>query len=58
MPGEVRMYLEMISADPDASVIASIGKQNAMLGAVQGVLQLVLILDMVYMTQGSLPFLG
>ncbi|QLH77977.1 hypothetical protein HZS55_12005 [Halosimplex rubrum] len=61
MPGEVRMYMEMISADPDASVIASIGKQNAMLGAVQGAFQLLLILDMVYMTQGTIPwvpFLG
>jgi len=56
MPGEVRMYLEMISADPDASVIAAIGKQNAMLGGVQGLFQLLLILDMVYLRYGGLPW--
>ena len=55
MPGEVRMYFEMISADPDASVIAAIGKQNAMLGGVQGFFQLILILDMVYLRYGGLP---
>jgi len=58
MPGEVRMYMEMTSAEPDSSVIAAIGKQNAMIGAIQGAFQLLLVLDMVYMTQGSLPFLG
>ncbi|WP_415383297.1 hypothetical protein [Halosimplex sp. TS25] len=57
MPGEVRMYLEMISAEPDPSVIAAIGKQNAMLGGVQGVFQLLLILDMVYLRYGGIPWL-
>jgi len=56
MPGEIRMYLEMISDDPDDGVISAIGKQNAMLGGVQGFLQLVLILDMVYISTGQLPF--
>ncbi|MFB6139654.1 MAG: hypothetical protein ABEJ26_04375 [Halosimplex sp.] len=56
MPGEVRMYLEMISADPDPSVIAAIGKQNAMLGGVQGFFQLLLIFDMVYLRYGGLPW--
>ena len=53
MPGEVRMYLEMVSERPDPSVIAGIGKQNAMLGGVQGVFQLVLIVDMVYLRFGG-----
>jgi hypothetical protein len=53
LPGEVRMYLEMTSANPDDSVIAAIGKQNAMLGGVQGFFQLVLILDMVYLRFGG-----
>ncbi len=53
LPGEVRMYLEMTSADPDPSVIAGIGKQNALLGGVQGFLQLILIVDMVYLRFGG-----
>ncbi|WP_436927468.1 hypothetical protein [Halosimplex amylolyticum] len=57
LPGEVRMYLEMNAADPDPSVIAAIGKQNAMLGGVQGVFQLLLILDMVYLRYGGIPWL-
>ncbi|WP_123532978.1 hypothetical protein [Halosimplex salinum] len=56
MPGEVRMYLEMTSADPDPSIIAAIGKQNAMLGGVQGFFQLLLILDMVYLRYGGFPW--
>jgi hypothetical protein len=56
MPGEIRMYREMTSPDPDASVISAIGRQNAMLGLVQGAVQLLLILDMVYLRYGGLPF--
>jgi len=52
MPGELRMYREMTSPDPDASVIARIGKQNAMLGGLQGGFQLVLIALMVSMRYG------
>jgi len=55
MPGEIRIYREMRSADPDPSVIAAVGKQNAALGGVQGVFQLLLILDMVYLRYGALP---
>jgi len=33
MPGEVRIYLEMVSAAPDPGVISRIGQQNAMLEA-------------------------
>lgn len=57
LPGELRMYREMRSPAPDASIIASIGKQNAMLGGVQGLFQLLLILDMVYLRYGGFPFL-
>ncbi|SDY25622.1 hypothetical protein SAMN05216564_10479 [Halopenitus persicus] len=49
LPGEIRMYREMIADDPDPGVIAAIGQQNAKLGGVQGILQLVLILVMVYL---------
>jgi hypothetical protein len=49
MPGEIRMYKEMTSANPDASLISAIGQKNAMLGLVQGGLQLLLILDMVFL---------
>ena len=43
LPGEIRMYAQMTSADPDTGVISRIGTRNAMLGGVQGVLQLALI---------------
>jgi hypothetical protein len=58
MPGEVRIYLEMIADDPDPGIISAIGQQNAMLGGVQGVFQLVIILDMVYLRYGGFPFIG
>jgi hypothetical protein len=54
MPGEIRMYLEMTSDDPDDGVIAAIGKQNAMLGGVQGFFQLLVVLVMVYLRYGGL----
>lgn len=53
LPGEIRMYLEMISENPDDGVISAIGKQNAMLGGVQGLFQLVLIGVMVYLRYGG-----
>jgi hypothetical protein len=49
MPGEVRMYLEMTSADPDTGVIADIGMRNAKLAGIQGGFQLSIILVMVYL---------
>ncbi|WP_089826545.1 hypothetical protein [Halogranum amylolyticum] len=55
LPGEIRMYREMRSVTPDSSVIASIGTQNAMLGGVQGLFQLLLVLDMVYLRYGGFP---
>jgi hypothetical protein len=56
LPGELRMYREMRSPNPDHSIIATIGRQNAMLGGVQGLFQLLLILDMVYLRYGGFPF--
>lgn len=53
LPGELRMYLEMTSDDPDPGVITAIGQQNAKLGGVQGAFQLVLILVMVYLRYGG-----
>ncbi|WP_435125580.1 hypothetical protein [Halobaculum sp. D14] len=53
MPGEVRMYMEMVSDDPDPSVISAIGQQNAKLGGVQGLFQLVLIAVMVSLRYGG-----
>ncbi|MFB6282005.1 MAG: hypothetical protein ABEH40_08300 [Haloferacaceae archaeon] len=48
LPGEVRVYLETVSADPDADLIGRIGMRNARLAAVQGVLQLAIVLVMVH----------
>lgn len=53
LPGEVRVYLEMTSEQPDSSVIAGIGRQNAKLGGVQGLLQLALIAVMVSLRFGG-----
>jgi hypothetical protein len=57
LPGEVKIYTQMISEAPDASVISAIGQQNAKLGGVQGLMQLLLIADMVYLRYGGFPFL-
>nr|WP_205254519.1 MULTISPECIES: hypothetical protein [Halorussus] len=48
LPGELRMYREMTSADPDEALIGAIGMRNAKLSAVQGALQLAIIFVMVY----------
>ena len=48
LPGEIRMYLEMTSGDPDEDVISAIGMRNAKLAGVQGTLQLAIIFVMVY----------
>ena len=53
MPGEIRIYKQMVSPDPDAGVISAIGQQNAKLGGLQGLVQLVLIADMVYLRYGG-----
>jgi len=43
LPGEIRMYAQMTSPEPDTGVISRIGARNAKLGGLQGLLQLVLI---------------
>jgi hypothetical protein len=53
MPGEIRIYRQMVSPAPDASVISAVGRQNAKLGGLQGLVQLVLIADMVYLRYGG-----
>jgi hypothetical protein len=53
LPGELRMFRQMVSEDPDTSVINAIGHQNAKLGGVQGLFQLALILVMVYLRYGG-----
>ena len=53
MPGEIRIYKQMVSPAPDAGVISAIGQQNAKLGGLQGLVQLVLIADMVYLRYGG-----
>nr|WP_229380168.1 hypothetical protein [Haloterrigena salifodinae] len=52
LPGEARIYLEMVSADPDPDVISYYGMRNAKLSAVQGGFQLAIIVVMVYMRWG------
>jgi len=53
MPGEVRMYLEMRSANPDEDVISRIGMRNAKLSGIQGLFQLAIIAVMVYLRWGG-----
>ncbi|WP_350355501.1 hypothetical protein [Halorarius litoreus] len=53
LPGEVKMYLEMVSASPDSEVISRIGLRNARLAGVQGLFQLVIIALMVYLRWGA-----
>lgn len=53
LPGELRMYQELTSPNPDPGVISAIGQQNAKLGGVQGVFQLVLIGVMVFLRYGG-----
>ncbi len=53
MPGEVRMYKQMTSENPDSQVIADIGMRNAKLGGVQGAFQLAVVATMVYIRYGG-----
>jgi hypothetical protein len=53
MPGEARIYLEMMSSDPDPDVISRIGMRNAKLSGGQGVFQLAIIVVMVYLRWGG-----
>lgn len=53
LPGEVRMYLEMRSGDPDPNLISTIGMRNARLSGIQGLFQLGIIAAMVYLRHGG-----
>jgi hypothetical protein len=46
LPGEVRLYRELQSPDPDTGTISTIGMRNARLGGVQGFMQLGIIAAM------------
>jgi len=48
LPGEVRMYRQLTSTNPNEEIISRIGMRNAKLSGVQGALQLVIIAVMVY----------
>ena len=47
LPGEIRIYRQIASEDPDTDLIGEIGMRNARLGGVQGVLQLSIVFVMV-----------
>lgn len=57
LPGEIRVYLEMNSAEPDPGLIQRIGQRNAKLAGVQGIFQFSIIVVMVYLRYGGFPFL-
>jgi hypothetical protein len=52
MPGEVRIYREMVSQNPDTELIGDIGMRNAKLSGIQGAFQLAIVVVMVYMRWG------
>jgi len=53
LPGEVRIYRQMVSADPDEELIGDVGLRNARLAGVQGVFQLSIVVLMVYLRWGG-----
>ncbi|PSP98751.1 hypothetical protein BRC89_07520 [Halobacteriales archaeon QS_4_70_19] len=53
LPGEVLMYTEMTSADPNTRRIADIGMRNAKLAGVQGLFQLTIVFVMVSLRWGG-----
>jgi hypothetical protein len=57
MPGEIRVYREMSTANPDAALIQQIGQRNAKLAGVQGAFQIMIIVVMVYLRYGGFPSL-
>lgn len=52
LPGEVRIYRQLTSAEPDTEVISAVGMRNARLGGLQGLLQLGIIAVMVGLRWG------
>jgi hypothetical protein len=53
LPGEVRIYRQITSDEPDVDVIGAIGMRNARLSAIQGLFQLAIIAAMVYLRWGG-----
>ncbi|MFB6102074.1 MAG: hypothetical protein ABEJ73_05860 [Haloplanus sp.] len=53
LPGEVRIYRQLASGDPDPDVISRIGMRNARLSGLQGLFQLAIIVVMVYLRWGG-----
>ena len=47
LPGEIRIYRQLVSSDPDIDLISSIGMRNAKLSGINGLLQLAIIYVMV-----------
>ena len=49
LPGEVRIYRQLASGNPDPDVISRIGMRNARLSGLQGLFQLAIVVVMVYL---------
>jgi hypothetical protein len=47
LPGEIRIYRQIASDDPDYDLVGEIGLRNAKLGGVQGAMQLTIVFVMV-----------
>ncbi|MFC7249524.1 hypothetical protein ACFQJ5_06690 [Halomicroarcula sp. GCM10025324] len=47
LPGEIRIYRQVVSENPDVDLISDIGMRNAKLGGIQGVMQLAIVFVMV-----------
>jgi hypothetical protein len=47
LPGEIRIYRQIASDDPDYGLVGEIGLRNAKLGGVQGAMQLTIVFVMV-----------
>jgi hypothetical protein len=54
LPGEVRIYRQLASSDPDPEVIGRIGMRNARLSGLQGGFQLAVVVVMVYLRWGGI----
>jgi len=52
LPGEVRIYRQLTSRNPDYDLIGAIGMRNAKLGGIQGLLQLTIVALMVGLRYG------
>ena len=53
LPGEVRVYRQLTSPDPDNDVIGDLAMRNARLGGIQGLLQLAVVFVMVGLRYGN-----